>query len=522
VIKKNVIPPILIRKTKSNSPGFLWKSNKLKLNVEKMPFVSVIVPAYNEESNISSCIDALQSLEYGGDYEIIVVDNASSDNTSSIASSKGVRVVSEPVKGYSHALIRGFASARGDIFACTDADSLVPTNWLTKIVDHLSKEDNVAVTGVFSFYDGTFLLRLLGGLFGRLNWQLAGANMAVWAWAYRKIGGFSAVVNMGADKELGLRLSRLGKVVIDRRLVVATSARRFEAEFVKTLWTYFGNDLWLILFRKPAFFNFDDIRFPAHGSLVRRPLFQFSMLLLLFASFIWYSEGTNNQLFGSVLAHGSKTHQAVALTFDDGPGPQTLALLDTLDNYHVKATFFMIGENVDRYTAVAREIARRGHVIGNHTYSHPLYTAIETPEQISNEVTKGALSIERAIGRKPNLFRPPCGWRSPWMMKTVHQLGYSVVTWSVDPNDWKHPLATVIENDVMKNVRPGSIVLLHDGLRTTDKPDISATISAVAVIIRELRAKGFEFTTVSALQDAGGGVYANVGGRSGSNSTAIR
>ena len=74
----------------------------------------------------------------------------------------------------------------------------------------------------------------------------------------------------------------------------------------------------------------------------------------------------------------------------------------------------------------------------------------------------------------------------------------------------------------MKNVRPGSIVLLHDGLRTTDKPDISATISAVAVIIRELRAKGFEFTTVSALQDAGGGVYANVGGRSGSNSTAIR
>jgi peptidoglycan/xylan/chitin deacetylase (PgdA/CDA1 family) len=490
--------------------------------MEKTPFVSVIVPAFNEEGNISSCIDALQSQEFDGDYEIIVVDNASLDNTSSIASSKGVRVVSEPAKGYSHALIRGFASARGDIIACTDADSFVPSNWLTKIVDHLSKEKNVAVTGVFSFYDGSLPLRLLGGLFGRLNWQLAGANMAVWAWAYRKAGGFSPAINMGADKELGLRLSCIGKVVIDRGLVVATSARRFEAEFVKTIWTYFGNDLWLILFRKPAFFNFDDIRLPSNVSLVRKPLFQFSMLILLFVSFLWYSEGTNNQLFGLVFAHGPKTKQAVALTFDDGPGPQTIALLDTLDNYHVKATFFMIGENVDRYPAIAREIARRGHEIGNHTYTHPLYNAIETPEQISNEVTNGALSIEHAIGRRPSLFRPPCGWRSPWMMKTVHQLGYSVVTWSIDPNDWKHPAAKVIEKDVINGARPGSIVLLHDGLRTTDKPDISSTISAVAVIIRELKAKGFEFTTVSMLEGADRGIYANADGRSCSNSTAIR
>jgi peptidoglycan/xylan/chitin deacetylase (PgdA/CDA1 family) len=522
VIENAVTPPILIRKAESHSSGFQGKSYKSKLSIEKTPFISVIVPAFNEEGNISSCIDALQSQKYGGDYEIIVVDNASSDNTPIIASSKGVRVVSEPAKGYSRALIRGFAAARGDIFASTDADSLVPSNWLTKIVDHLSKENNVAVTGVFSFYDGPLPLRLLGGLFGKLNWQLAGANMAVWAWAYRKAGGFSLAINMGADKELGLRLSRIGKVVIDRGLVVATSARRFEAEFVKTLWTYFGNDLCLILFRKPAFFNFDDIRLPSNGSLVRRPVFQLSALLLLFTSFLWYSEGTNNQLFGSVFAHGPKTKRAVALTFDDGPGPQTQALLDTLDNYHVKATFFMIGENVDRYADIAREIARRGHEIGNHTYSHPLYNAIETPQQISSEVTKGALSIERAIGRRPNLFRPPCGWRSPWMMKTVHQLGYSVVTWSVDPNDWKHPPAAIIEKNVVKSVRPGSIVLLHDGLRTTDKPDISATVSAVAVIIRELKAKGFEFTTVSALKDAGGDIYATAVGRSGSNSTAAR
>jgi peptidoglycan/xylan/chitin deacetylase (PgdA/CDA1 family) len=485
--------------------------------MEESPLVSIVIPAYNEEETIASCIDALKAQDYSGKYEIIVVDNASSDNTSAVAGAKGVRVVSEPQKGYVRALMRGFSIANGSIIACTDADSLVPRNWLSRIAKTLSRPNVVAITGVFSFSDGPCWIRLIGSVFGKLNWQLAGANMAVWAWAYRKAGGFSTAVNMGADKELGLRLNSVGKVVIDRRLTVATSSRRFEVEFFKTLWTYFGNDLWLILFHKPAFFNFDDIRVPSRMAYVRGPLFQLASLILLFASFLWYAERTDNNLFGSVFAHGPKTRPVVALTFDDGPGPKTMQILDTLDKYGVKATFFVIGKNVDRRPAVAREIVRRGHEIGNHTYSHPLLTAIATPHQIASEVVEGAVSIEKATGRCPRLFRPPCGWRSPWLMKSVRDLGYSVVTWDVDPNDWKHPAALVIENGVLHRVHSGSIILLHDGLRTFESPDISSTLKALPVLIRELRSRGFEFATISELRGAQGSLLATVAGQADSH-----
>lgn len=475
------------------------------------PRISVIIPAYNEEDSIASCIGSLQSQDYTGDFEIIVVDNASTDKTTEVAMSAGVRVIHEPKKGYVNALKCGFETATGDIIASTDADSMVPPNWLSTIADSISKEGVVAVTGVFSFYDGPFWLKVIGSVFGKLNWQLAGANMAVWASAYRKVGGFSSAVNMGADKELGIRLSRIGKVVIDRKhMVVATSSRRFQAEFFKTLWVYYGNDISLILFRKPAFFNFDDIRLQTRASYVRRPIFQFSALILLFASFLWFAEQTNNQMFGSVFARGSKIHHVIALTFDDGPGPQTLQVLDILDKFGIKATFFMIGKNVDNYPEVAREIARRGHEIGNHTYDHPLLTAIETPQKIKREVESGAAAIEKATGKCPRLFRPPCGWRSPWMMKCVHDLGYSVVTWDVDPNDWKHPLPQVIVKGILHNVHAGSVVLLHDGLRTFANPDISSTVTALPVIINSLQEKGFEFVTVSDLRKMQSGISSNI------------
>jgi peptidoglycan-N-acetylglucosamine deacetylase len=481
------------------------------------PRISVVIPAYNEEESISSCIKSLQSQDYEGYFEIIVVDNASSDKTKDIAESTGVRVVHEHRKGYVHALKCGFEAATGEIIASTDADSMVPRDWLSRIVASISKENVVAVTGVFSFYDGPVWLKLVGSVFGRLNWQLAGANMAIWAWAYHKIGGFTSAVNMGADKDLGLRLSRIGKVQIDRsHMIVTTSSRRFQSGFFKTLWLYYGNDLSLIFFHKPAFFNFDDIRLRSRTSYVRSPVFQFSALILLFASFLWFAERTNNQMFGSVFAHGSKTRHVVALTFDDGPGPQTLQVLDILDKYGIKATFFMIGKNVDKYPEVAREIARRGHEIGNHTYSHPLLTAIETPQKIKREVESGAASIEKATGRCPHLFRPPCGWRSPWMMKCVHDLGYSVVTWDVDPNDWKHPVSLVIEKSVSRSVHAGSVVLLHDGLRTFDNPNISSTIAALPVIIHDLQARGFEFSTVSDLREMPSDILTNVSSTAGS------
>jgi peptidoglycan/xylan/chitin deacetylase (PgdA/CDA1 family) len=468
--------------------------------MRRQPSVTVIIPAYNEESAIGACIDALLKQDYKGSCEIIVVDNASSDETAAIAKARNVRVVYEGSKGYVQALMAGFGAASGAIIASTDADTLVPPDWLSRMVMRLNGKGVVAITGVFRFFDGPLWLRAIGAIFGRLNWQLAGANMAVWAWAYKKAGGFSRQVNMGADKELGLRLATFDRVVIDRGLVVATSSRRFESFFFKTIWTYFGNDLWLILFRKPAFFNFDDIRISRRVTIIQRPVLQFSALLLLFASFIWYAERTDNQMFGSVFAHGSKTEAMVALTFDDGPSPQTVQVLDTLDAYGVKATFFVIGKNVERHPEMVREILRRGHEIGNHTYTHRLLTALETQRTISDEIAKGSEAIEKATGQCPQLFRPPCGWRSPWMMKAVKELGYPTVTWDVDPSDWKRPSPRAIEESVCRHVHAGSVVLLHDGLQTFTDPGMDSTVMALPGLIKKLREKGFNLVTVSQLR----------------------
>ena len=94
------------------------------------------------------------------------------------------------------------------------------------------------------------------------------------------------------------------------------------------------------------------------------------------------------------------------------------------------------------------------------------------------------------------------------MMKSVRDLGYSVVTWDVDPNDWKHPAALIIENGVLHHVHSGSIILLHDGLRTFESPDISSTLKALPILITDLRNRGFEFATISELRGSQGPILA--------------
>ncbi|MBN1575306.1 MAG: glycosyltransferase, partial [Chitinispirillaceae bacterium] len=192
-----------------------------------LPFVSVVVPAHNEERFLPACLAALSGQDYRGDYEIIVVDNASTDATSGIARRYGCGVLSEPVKGYNRAVKKGFEAAEGEIIACTDADTIVGVEWLSKLVSTLSRRGVVACGGLFTFHDGPFWLKLTALFFGKFNYHISGANMAVWRHAYHRSGGFSLDVNLGADVEIGKRLKRIGDVVIDRSLVVATSSRRF-------------------------------------------------------------------------------------------------------------------------------------------------------------------------------------------------------------------------------------------------------------------------------------------------------
>jgi cellulose synthase/poly-beta-1,6-N-acetylglucosamine synthase-like glycosyltransferase len=201
-----------------------------------LPFVSVIVPAYNEEYLLADCVAALQRQDYAGRYEIIVVNNASTDRTPNIAREMGVRVVDEPLKGYVNALRAGFGVARGEVLACTDADTLVPSDWVSRLVRALTSQPNVVgVSGAFEFYDGPGWLKLACRLVSRCSWHLSGANMALWRWAYDAVGGVDPAVNLGADVELGMRLRRLGRVVIDCNQVAATSSRRFQVALLPSL-----------------------------------------------------------------------------------------------------------------------------------------------------------------------------------------------------------------------------------------------------------------------------------------------
>ena len=189
----------------------------------------------------------------------------------------------------------------------------------------------------------------------------------------------------------------------------------------------------------------------------------------------------------------------MALTFDDGPSAYTREILDTLSRYDVHATFFLIGKNVERRPVIARRIVQDGNVVGNHTYSHPFWAPVETPDRINAEIDKATAAIRIACGVVPEYFRPPHGWRSPWMMGLARKDHYTVVTWTVSPDDWQKVSARTIEQRVLSKTRAGSIILLHDGLETRPNPQCASTVQALPAIIRDLKARGYSFVTVPEL-----------------------
>jgi peptidoglycan/xylan/chitin deacetylase (PgdA/CDA1 family) len=264
------------------------------------------------------------------------------------------------------------------------------------------------------------------------------------------------------------------------------------------------NDLWLIVSGRPRFSDFPDVRLPPRFRVSRHQVSLASVLLtalliLVGSMFLVRAEQPEAQSFGAVLARVRADQPLVALTFDDGPSIYTAQVLDTLAEYDIKATFFLIGRNVERYPELARRELAEGHAVGNHTYSHPMWAAIEDSRHLERELEGGALAIQRATGFRPTLFRPPHGWRSPWMVQLACRDGYTVVTWSVSPDDWRRPPAQVIANRVLQQVRPGMIVLLHDGLDMRVSPPMRNTLDALPALIEGLRAKGYRLVTVPEL-----------------------
>ncbi len=223
--------------------------------------ITVIVPAYNEQDLIAGCLDSLlnQTIDREN-YEVIVVDNNSTDQTARIALSKGVRVEKELRKGYVHAIRRGIEASHTELIAFTDADCRVPANWLEQIVEHfMASTSVVGVGGKLAFYDIPPIFDKTVRSILYFNKAMPGNNMAVKREALRWIGGVDPKINLSVDYWLTLRLRKVGRIKVDRRLVVNTSGRRFKSSFDSDL-KYIINVMSMQVGSKPVFYDFPDVR----------------------------------------------------------------------------------------------------------------------------------------------------------------------------------------------------------------------------------------------------------------------
>ena len=184
----------------------------------------------------------------------------------------------------------------------------------------------------------------------------------------------------------------------------------------------------------------------------------------------------------------------IALTFDDGPHPvYTPEILDILEEYGIKATFFTIGQNVEWYNDVFRMEYEAGHEIGNHTYSHLNLRRLPYPE-VCREIEQAENLVYETVEYRTRLLRPPEGAFGHDLCKAASEMDYTVICWSVDTLDWAHTPSETIVRNVLENVKGGDIILFHDYI-SGDSP----TPDALREIIPALLDEGYRFVTVSEL-----------------------
>ena len=188
------------------------------------------------------------------------------------------------------------------------------------------------------------------------------------------------------------------------------------------------------------------------------------------------------------IKHGLRNSMKVALTFDDGPFVFTGRILDTLAAYGVKATFFMVGIQVEKYPEIAARIVEEGHEIGNHTYSHKHLTQVDSAIW-KYQIDQCSDAIYEATGVLPKLFRPPYNQYNNNVLDYITDKGMTLSLYDVDPRDWGLKSSSLLKKRVMKEVKPGAIIVFHDLS--------SPTRSALGSIIESLVANGYELVTMS-------------------------
>jgi peptidoglycan-N-acetylglucosamine deacetylase len=187
-----------------------------------------------------------------------------------------------------------------------------------------------------------------------------------------------------------------------------------------------------------------------------------------------------------------------ALTFDDGPnGQYTLAILEILKSYNLKAAFFFPAKNIERLPEIANMAKQQGHIIGNHTYDHPHLNTL-TADQVLSQIERSERVFKQVLDLKPQYFRPPYGEYNKTVELILQEKGYRLVLWDMAccSMDWQNPAPDIITEASTARAKDGSIILLHDGRNIMENQPRGNTVEALEPIISRLLQRGFQITTL--------------------------
>jgi len=203
-------------------------------------------------------------------------------------------------------------------------------------------------------------------------------------------------------------------------------------------------------------------------------------------------------LLGRILWRGDR--RGVGLTFDDGPHPlHTPRVLEILDRFQAKATFFVIGRYLKDHGALAAAAAQGGHVIGNHSYNHFRMMNFLSAERLRQEIFTCQSEIANWAGYRPRFYRQPTGFRNPKIFRILKDLGLTMVGWQVRAFDTRSNDPQAISRRILQKVKPGGVILLHDGSDSVLNEDRTATLKALPQILQGLKDEGMEFLTLDKL-----------------------
>ena len=210
----------------------------------------------------------------------------------------------------------------------------------------------------------------------------------------------------------------------------------------------------------------------------------------------YQSMAPSGQWYGKTFTQLPRGTKKLALTYDDGPNdPHTLRLMEVLHKHDVRATFFCIGRYAQQKPQIVRDLVKAGHVVGNHTYTHP-NLALQSQTQVRIQLTTCQNVLSDVIGAAPKLFRPPYGGRRPSVLRIAREMGLEPVMWSITCYDWKATSPERIEKHVKRQLRGGDVILLHDGGHAEMGVNRGHTVAATDRLVAKYKSEGYDFVTI--------------------------